>query len=320
MDQEEIVRLCASLSLKSKEEQLWSVQDSLKDSAGKKLDLCLMGKVLSNKHINRDAFRTMMLKIPNAPLMCMTKEIGEFIGKLIGELKDIDVGLTRECFGKYMRLKVEVDVSKSLKRFLRLELEKGKESILLLRQGRREEVWRPRRETVNTVQQQLMEKGTPVGVSEAAGLCGNKGSEEVLISSAQEAVGMGDDQVLEGGLINEHCGTNVVFELNDEENPMQMERPREPLNGELSEVMHANKINVLKEASSIINSGVAYSLDASGETRTLEATDVHQKKGNWKRRAREGGQKGERSVDILRLEKRGARKFVEVSTEMAVKK
>ncbi|KAK0595579.1 hypothetical protein LWI29_008042 [Acer saccharum] len=169
---------------------------------------------------------------------------------------------------------------------------------LCARQGRREEVWGPRRETVDTVQQQPVGKGTPVGVSEAAGLCGNKGSENVLISSAQEALGMGDDQVLEGGL-NEHCGTNVVFELNDGENPMQMVRPREPLNGELSEAMHANNINVLKEASGIINSGVAYSLDTSGETRTLEATDVHQKKGNWKRRARE------EKEDCLEVVKKG---------------
>ncbi|TXG66887.1 hypothetical protein EZV62_008162 [Acer yangbiense] len=199
MDQEEIARLCASLSLQNKDETLWSVRETLKDSAGRKLDLCLVGKVLTNKHVNREAFRTVMpkiwqttldvevvqdntflfyfrnqgdrfwilsggpwtfdncllvlekpsgvrdiislafnrvafwLQIPNAPLLCMTKEMGEFIGHLIGELRDIDVGITGECFGKYMRLKVAVDVSKPLKRFLRLELEKGKESILLLR-------------------------------------------------------------------------------------------------------------------------------------------------------------------------------------------
>ncbi|TXG50932.1 hypothetical protein EZV62_023456 [Acer yangbiense] len=158
MDQEEIARLCASLSLKSKQEKLWSVRETLKDSVGKKIDLCLVGKgdrfqvlsggpwVFDNSLLvlekssglgnvaslafNRVAF---WIQIPNAPLMCMTKEMGEFIGQLIGDLKDIDVGSTWECFGKYMRLRVELDVSKPLKRFLRLELEKGKESISLLR-------------------------------------------------------------------------------------------------------------------------------------------------------------------------------------------
>ncbi|TXG48604.1 hypothetical protein EZV62_024479 [Acer yangbiense] len=48
-------------------------------------------------------------------------------------VEDIDVGVTGECFGKYMRLKVAIDVSKPLKRFLRVELlEKGTESLLLL--------------------------------------------------------------------------------------------------------------------------------------------------------------------------------------------
>jgi hypothetical protein len=63
----------------------------------------------------------------------MTKEMGEFVGQLIGELVDMDVGVTCECFGKYMRLRVMIDVAKSLKRFLRLELKKGEETTLLWR-------------------------------------------------------------------------------------------------------------------------------------------------------------------------------------------
>ncbi|KAK2642027.1 hypothetical protein Ddye_023790 [Dipteronia dyeriana] len=103
IDPEEMVSLCASLSLKRQEKKLWSVHDSLKDSAGKKLELCL---------------------------------VGEFLGQLIGDLVEIDVGVTRECFRKHMRLKVVIDASKPLKRFLRLELGKGNESILLLRYER----------------------------------------------------------------------------------------------------------------------------------------------------------------------------------------
>ncbi|TXG66435.1 hypothetical protein EZV62_007710 [Acer yangbiense] len=114
MDPEEISRLCVSLSIKGKDEKLWSVRETLKDSASKKLNLCL-------------------IQIPNAPLLCMTKEMGEFLGQLIGELIDIDVGSNGECFGKYMRLRVAIDVSKPLKRFLHLELKKGDESILLMR-------------------------------------------------------------------------------------------------------------------------------------------------------------------------------------------
>ncbi|TXG67284.1 hypothetical protein EZV62_008559 [Acer yangbiense] len=202
MDQEEIAKLCASLSLQSKVGKLWSVQNTIKDSAIKKLDLCLVGKVLSSKNINREAFRAVIpriwqtaldievvqdniflfyfcnqgdryrimargpwsfdnclmvlekpsgvgniaklgfsrvifwIQIPNASLLCMTKEMGEFLGQLIGELVDIDVGVTGECFGKYIHLKVAIDISKPLKKFLRIELVEGEESILLLRYER----------------------------------------------------------------------------------------------------------------------------------------------------------------------------------------
>ncbi|TXG54132.1 hypothetical protein EZV62_019388 [Acer yangbiense] len=199
MDFDEISRLCASLSIKGKDEKLWSVKDTLTEAASKKLELCLVGKILSTKHINREAFRAVIpriwqtnlgievvqdniflfyfhnqgehfcilsgdpwsfdncllvlekpsgvgevtrlgfnrvafwIQVINAPLLYMTKKMGEFIRRLIGELVDMDVGVTGECFGKYMRLRVMIDVVKPLKRFLRLELHKGEESMLLLR-------------------------------------------------------------------------------------------------------------------------------------------------------------------------------------------
>ena len=39
MDPDEIARLCESLTIHSKSEKLWSVKDTLKKAAGKKLDL-----------------------------------------------------------------------------------------------------------------------------------------------------------------------------------------------------------------------------------------------------------------------------------------
>ncbi|TXG70673.1 hypothetical protein EZV62_005608 [Acer yangbiense] len=144
MDPNEIARLCESLSIQSKEEKLWGVKDQLKVAAGKKLELCLVGKLLSSKNVNRDAFRAVMpriwrahgleIEIHNAPLLCMTKELGEYLGKIIGDLVDIDVGLTGECFGKYLRVRVAIDISQPLKRFLMMDLaEDGSESLLLLR-------------------------------------------------------------------------------------------------------------------------------------------------------------------------------------------
>ncbi|KAK3218379.1 hypothetical protein Dsin_012349 [Dipteronia sinensis] len=86
---------------------------------------------ISNLDFKRVKF---WIQIPNAPLLCMANEMSKYLGQLIGELVDIDVGVTGECFGKYMWIKVAIDVSKPLKRFLRVELlNKGEESLLLLR-------------------------------------------------------------------------------------------------------------------------------------------------------------------------------------------
>ncbi|TXG66785.1 hypothetical protein EZV62_008060 [Acer yangbiense] len=199
MNPDEISRLCAELSIHGTEEKLWSVQDTVTKATEKKLDLCLVGKLLSPKHVNRETFRAVILRIwqttvdiemvqdnmylfyfrnpgdrfrvlaggpwsfdnclivleklkgvgdiarlpfdrvvfwiqiINAPLICMTKEMGEYIGSCVEELVDIDMGVTGECFGKYMRLRVAIDISKPLKRFLRLELKQVVESMLLIR-------------------------------------------------------------------------------------------------------------------------------------------------------------------------------------------
>ncbi|TXG71143.1 hypothetical protein EZV62_006078 [Acer yangbiense] len=63
MDSDEISRLCASLSIKGKDEKVWSVKGSLQEAAGKKLELCLVGKILTRKHVNKDAFRAVIPKI-----------------------------------------------------------------------------------------------------------------------------------------------------------------------------------------------------------------------------------------------------------------
>ncbi|KAK2663579.1 hypothetical protein Ddye_002153 [Dipteronia dyeriana] len=63
MDPEKIACLCTSLSFQSKDEKLWSVRDTLKETARKKLDLCLVDKILSNKHVNREAFKLVIPRI-----------------------------------------------------------------------------------------------------------------------------------------------------------------------------------------------------------------------------------------------------------------
>ncbi|KAL5753227.1 hypothetical protein ACOSQ2_023734 [Xanthoceras sorbifolium] len=77
------------------------------------------------------------IQIHNAPLICMTKNIGLMLGERIGKVKDIDVGASGDCFGKFLRVKVSIDVTKPLKRVLRVKLDGSKaEKMLLLKYER----------------------------------------------------------------------------------------------------------------------------------------------------------------------------------------
>ncbi|KAL5783297.1 hypothetical protein ACOSP7_008326 [Xanthoceras sorbifolium] len=177
----------------------------LREAGARKLALCLVGKILTTKLINREAFRAIIPKIwrttqtfimenvkenvfvfqfqnqadkrrvltggpwsfdkclivleeplgdgkflemgfnnvpfwvqlHNVPLVCMTKEIGWALGNKIGQVTDIDVGATGDCLGRFLRVRVVIDVSKPLSRYLRMCLSEGDpDTVLLLRYER----------------------------------------------------------------------------------------------------------------------------------------------------------------------------------------
>ncbi|KAK2652652.1 hypothetical protein Ddye_012508 [Dipteronia dyeriana] len=58
------------------------------------------------------------VQIHNLPLICMTEEIAIFLGKMIGEVRDIDLEATREGNGRYIMVKVVINVNDPLMRCL----------------------------------------------------------------------------------------------------------------------------------------------------------------------------------------------------------
>ncbi|TXG50019.1 hypothetical protein EZV62_025894 [Acer yangbiense] len=205
MNAEEVANLCEALSLKENEGLLMSLHSGLKDGGSRRLSLRLAGKLLSVKHVNREAFLSVLpriwrtvkefeieilegnifsftfkeesdrrsvlrggpwsfdkallvleeptgkgdiremkfdkvafwIQIHKVPLLCMTSEIGRFLGSMIGEVKEIDDGGSGDCVGKYIRVRVVVDVTKPLRRMLRVDvLGDGKETNMLLRYER----------------------------------------------------------------------------------------------------------------------------------------------------------------------------------------
>ncbi|KAL5738450.1 hypothetical protein ACOSP7_031211 [Xanthoceras sorbifolium] len=77
------------------------------------------------------------IQVHNVPLVCMTKEIGLFLGRQIGEVCELDLGATGDCLGKFLRVRIRLDVSKPLRRCLRVDLDgSGPTSTMLLRYER----------------------------------------------------------------------------------------------------------------------------------------------------------------------------------------
>ncbi|KAK2639013.1 hypothetical protein Ddye_026808 [Dipteronia dyeriana] len=80
---------------------------------------------------NRVAF---WVQIHNVPLFCMTKEIGVFLAKMVGEFREIDIGPPSECVGKYITIWVVINVDEPLRRILKVDVfGDGTESTMLLR-------------------------------------------------------------------------------------------------------------------------------------------------------------------------------------------
>ncbi|PON66243.1 hypothetical protein PanWU01x14_111090 [Parasponia andersonii] len=50
--------------------------------------------------------------IQNAPISCMTPKVARFLGSVIGEIEEIDLGGTCNCLGTFMRVGVKFDVTK----------------------------------------------------------------------------------------------------------------------------------------------------------------------------------------------------------------
>ncbi|KAL5739724.1 hypothetical protein ACOSQ2_028904 [Xanthoceras sorbifolium] len=201
MEFDELESLCASLSLIEKEGLVMPLDRSFQVQGHKKVAYCLVGKFLTNKLVNRDAFRATIAKIwkttqgveieviqekvyafhfrnqsdrmrvlaggpwnfnnallilqeqkgagdivqvkfrfsefwvqiHHVPLMFMTKDIGMYIRFLVGTVKEVDGRASGDCLGRYLRVRVAVNVKQPLKRCPKVDVEStGKVTIMPL--------------------------------------------------------------------------------------------------------------------------------------------------------------------------------------------
>ncbi|KAK3212812.1 hypothetical protein Dsin_017518 [Dipteronia sinensis] len=201
MNSEEIAMLCANMSLTEKDGPVQRLHTDLRTVGIQRMALCLVGKVITNKMVNREAFLGLIGRIWQVeeglevevvrhniftfhfhsigdrrhvledgtwtfdgalivlaepagkgaiedlrfdcskfgvqthcvPLVCMTKEIGRFLGGMVREVVEVDVGKSRECSGKFLRVRMRIDVNIPLRWCLRVDVMRdGEETVMVL--------------------------------------------------------------------------------------------------------------------------------------------------------------------------------------------
>ncbi|KAK2634301.1 hypothetical protein Ddye_029093 [Dipteronia dyeriana] len=200
MNADKLALLCNALSVKEMDGPVRTLDTALLNNSDKRLSLCLVGKLLTNKLINNEAFsnvmysvwrvsegveiewikgniftfyfknledqkciilgspwsfdRTMLVleepvgegdiktmsfnrmecwvQIHNIPLLCMTEEIGIFLGKMIGEVKGIDLEAAKEVGGRFIRVRVIIDVNEPLTKSIRVDLLGNRKITIML--------------------------------------------------------------------------------------------------------------------------------------------------------------------------------------------
>ncbi|KAK1550302.1 hypothetical protein Q3G72_016977 [Acer saccharum] len=77
------------------------------------------------------------IQIHNIPILCMTEDIGIFLGKMIGEVREIDLEAEKEGKDRFIRVRVMIETAEPLKQSIRVDLlGMGKVTTMLLRYER----------------------------------------------------------------------------------------------------------------------------------------------------------------------------------------
>ncbi|TXG56665.1 hypothetical protein EZV62_017978 [Acer yangbiense] len=70
------------------------------------------------------------VQISDVPIMCMNRRTAKWLAEHIGVVIDIPSG-SKECWGRYMRVKVQIDILKPLKQWLRLTFDKSDNIVVV---------------------------------------------------------------------------------------------------------------------------------------------------------------------------------------------
>ncbi|TXG51369.1 hypothetical protein EZV62_023893 [Acer yangbiense] len=153
----DLAKLYQNLSIAEEDRAIHEISEEDKLDGVEDVDQCLVGKVLTDRNrvwfrgpwhfgnslialekpvgtgsisqlmFNKTAF---WIQIHEIPIMCMNRRTAKWMAEQIGEAVELP-SESRECWGKFMRVKVRIDISKPLKRWLRLKLGKTEEVTMV---------------------------------------------------------------------------------------------------------------------------------------------------------------------------------------------
>ncbi|KAK4833690.1 hypothetical protein QYF36_009467 [Acer negundo] len=125
MSTEDIENLWASLSLTEEDGLMEVVREDLQKFGHQKVEFSLVESEGQGKGVIRGPSEFLY------PLVVLEEPVGE--GDVDRDVVDIDMGASGDCLGKYLRVRVMISVSMSLKRGLHVDLtDIGEKTILML--------------------------------------------------------------------------------------------------------------------------------------------------------------------------------------------
>lgn len=65
------------------------------------------------------------MQVHNVPIVCMSERMALEIGKMIGKVLELDGGSTRLCLGKFLRVCLQIDISKPLLKVVNIIVKKN---------------------------------------------------------------------------------------------------------------------------------------------------------------------------------------------------
>ncbi|KAL5756857.1 hypothetical protein ACOSQ2_021603 [Xanthoceras sorbifolium] len=140
MSTEEILKLCEALSLSEEDGPILDIAGDVQADGIRSVEHCLLGKILSRrKHFDKNLivlekpvglgaisqlkfkFSEFWIHIYNIPLACMNCKVARLIAEEVGTIVDFPID-SKDLWGKFLRIKVSIDITKPLKRGIRLRL------------------------------------------------------------------------------------------------------------------------------------------------------------------------------------------------------